>query len=172
MTSFPFDTLGASKQLRGAGMPEGMAEAVVSVFQHAAMTPDFSHLATKADLDVVKAEMATKADLDAVKAEMATKADLKAVRAEMATKADLNAVRADMATKADLDAVRAEMATKADIADMATKADLSELRLAAKADLLELEVRIMERMRQQGWALMGGMTVLLAVSTAIGRLIG
>lgn len=145
MTPFPFDTLGASKQLREAGMPEGMAEAVVSVFQHAAMTPDFSHLATKADLN--------------------------AVRAEMATKDDLAAVRAEMATKADLDAVKAEMATKADIADMATKSDLSELRLAARADLLELEVRVMERMRQQGWAMLGGMTVLLAVSTGIGRLI-
>lgn len=141
MTPFPFDTLGASKQLREAGMPEGMAEAVVSVFQHAAMTPDVSHLATKADL------------------------------ASLATKADLDAARAEMATKADLDAVRAEVATKADIADMATKADLSELRLATKADLLELEVRVMERMRQQGWALLGGMMVLLAASTTIGRLI-
>lgn len=99
MTPFSFDTLGASKQLREAGMPEGMAEAVVSVFQHAAMTPDFSHLATKTDLDAVKAEMAT------------------------------------------------------------------------KADLLELEVRMMERIRQQGWAMLGGMAVLLAISTAIGKLI-
>ncbi|MDP2259824.1 MAG: hypothetical protein Q8J89_08935 [Caulobacter sp.] len=63
MTPFWFDTLGASKQLREAGMPEGMAEAVVSVFQHAAMTPDIAHLATKADLEALKAEMATKADL-------------------------------------------------------------------------------------------------------------
>ncbi len=44
-------------------MTEGMAEAVVSVFQHAAMTPDIAHLATKADLEALKAEMATKADL-------------------------------------------------------------------------------------------------------------
>ncbi len=124
MTPFPFDRLGASKQLREAGMPEGMAEAVVSVFQHAALTPDFGHLATKTDI-------------------------------------------ADMATRADL----LPMATKADIADMATKSDLSELRLATRADLLELEVRVMERMRQQGWAMLGGMTVLLAVSTGIGRLI-
>ena len=99
MTPFSFDTLGASKQLREAGMPEGMAEAVVSVFQHAAMTPDISHLATKTDLDAVKAEMAT------------------------------------------------------------------------KANLLELEVRMMERIRQQGWAMLGGMAVLLAISTAIGKLI-
>ncbi len=133
MTPFPFDTLSASKQLREAGMPEGMAEAVVSVFQHAAIPPDISDLATKSDF------------------------------AGMATKADI----ADMVRKADI----VDMATKQDIADMATRADLSELRLAAKADLLELEVRIMERMRQQGWALLGGTTVLLAVSTGIGRLI-
>jgi hypothetical protein len=124
MAPFPFDTLSASKQLREAGMPEVMAEAVVSVFQHAASPPDISDLATKSDI-------------------------------------------AGMATKADF----VDMATKQDIADMATRADISELRLAAKADLLELEVRIMERMRQQGWALLGGMTILLAVSTGIGRLI-
>lgn len=103
MTPFSFDTLGASKQLREAGMPEGMAEAVVSVFQHAAMTPDVSHLATKDDL------------------------------------------------KREIEGVRIEMATK--------------------ADLLELEVRMMECIRQQGWAMLGGMTVLLAISTAIGKLI-
>ena len=33
---------------------------------------------------------------------MATKADVEAVRAEMATKADVEAVRTEMATKADL----------------------------------------------------------------------
>jgi len=133
MTPFPFDTLSASKQLRKAGMPEGMAETVVSVFQHAAMPPDISDLATKSDI------------------------------AGMTTKADI----VDMVRTADI----VDMAMKQDIADMATRADLSELRLAAKADLLELEVRIMERMRQQGWALLGGTTILLAVSTGIGRLI-
>lgn len=133
MTPFPFDTLSASKQLREAGMPEGMAEAVVSVFQHAAIPPDISDLATKSDI------------------------------AGMATKADF----VDMVRQADI----ADILRKQDIADMATRADLSELRLAAKADLLELEVRIMERMRQQGWALLGGTAVLLAISTGIGRLI-
>lgn len=142
MAPLPFDTLSASKQLREAGMPEGMAAAVVSVFQHAASPPDISDLATKSDI----AGMATKADF-----------------VDMIRTADI----VDMVRKADI----ADMITKQDIADMATRADLSELRLAAKADLLELEVRIMERMRQQGWALLGGMTILLAVSTGIGRLI-
>ena len=151
MAPFPFDTLSASKQLREAGMPEGMAEAVVSVFQHAASPPDISDLATKSDI----AGMATRADF----VDMIRTADI----VDMVRKADI----ADMVRKADI----ADMVTKQDIADMATRADLSELRLAAKADLLELEVRIMERMRQQGWALLGGTTVLLAISTGIGRLI-
>lgn len=98
MTPFVFDTLSASKQLREAGMPEGMAEAVVSVFQHAATMPDISHLATKADLDALS--VATKADLDALS--VATKADV----ASMATKSDI----ADMATKADIAEVRLEIA--------------------------------------------------------------
>lgn len=110
MTPFSFDTLGASKQLREAGMEQGMAEAVVAVFQHVASIPDISHLATKDDL------------ADEVKA------------------------------------MCGEMATKADVADLANK-------------LLEQEVRMMERVRQQGWALLGGMAVLLTISTAIGKLI-
>src|SRR3989338_7532191 len=98
MTPFVFDTLSASKQLREAGMAEGVAEAVVSVFQHAATMPDISHLATKADLDAQGA--ATKADLDALR--VATKTDLDALR--VATKTDLDALR--VATKTDLDALR------------------------------------------------------------------
>lgn len=96
MTPFSFDTLGASKQLREAGMPEGMAEAVVSVFHHAAMTPDVSHLATKEDLETVRADMTTK--------------------------------------------------------------------------LLEQEVRVTERMRQQSWAMLGGTATIVAIATAIIKL--
>ena len=45
MTPFPFDTLGASKQLREAGMPEGMAEAKEGM----------AYLATKADAVILPA---------------------------------------------------------------------------------------------------------------------
>lgn len=58
MTPFAFDTLDASRRLREAGMDQGVAEAVVSVFQHAA---DVSDLATKEgvkrDLDFAKVEL-------------------------------------------------------------------------------------------------------------------
>jgi hypothetical protein len=91
MTPFVFDTLSASKQLREAGMAEGVAEAVVSVFQHAAAMPDISHLATKADLDAQGA--ATRADLEAHSA--ATKADMDIFKA--ATKADFAELRIEIA---------------------------------------------------------------------------
>ncbi|MDP1632478.1 MAG: hypothetical protein Q8L66_13765 [Caulobacter sp.] len=58
MAPFVFDTLGASKRLREAGMSEGVAEAVVSVFQHAAAMPDISHLATRDDFAQVRLEIA------------------------------------------------------------------------------------------------------------------
>lgn len=102
MTPFVFDTLSASKQLREAGMAEGMAEAVVSVFQHAATMPDISHLATKSDLDAQSAM--TKADLDAQGALL--KADIDVMRA------DIGALKRDMATKADLADLRAEFGVK------------------------------------------------------------
>lgn len=102
MSPFAFDTLSASKQLREAGMSEGVAEAVVSVFQHAAAMPEISHLATKADLDVQSAM--SKADLDAQGALI--KADLDVM------KADIGALKRDMATKADLADLRAEFGAK------------------------------------------------------------
>ena len=80
MSPFVFDTLGASKQLREAGMPEGVAEAVVSVFQHAAAMPDISHLATKADF----ADMATWTDLAELRQDM--KAGFAELRAEFSAK--------------------------------------------------------------------------------------
>lgn len=98
MTPFLFDTLGASKQLREAGMPEGMAEAVVSVFQHAATSPDISHLATRDDV-------------------------------------------ADMATKTYVDMVKSDLRT----------------------EIMASEARVRETIRLQGWALMGGMGLLLAI---------
>lgn len=95
MTPFAFDTLSASKQLREAGMPEGVAEAVVSVFQHASAMPDISHLATKADLDALS--VATKADVERLSGEF------EALRKEAVTKADLQAafgeIRAEFGVK-------------------------------------------------------------------------
>lgn len=148
MTPYVFDTLSASRQLREAGMPEGVAEAVVAVFQHATTPPDLSHLATKADLAVV----ATKADL----ADFATRADL----ARFAMKADLAA----FATRTDL----AAFATRSDFADMATKADIAQVRL----EIANLRASVSDTIRQQGWLLLGGVGVLMAIFTGVGKVLG
>ena len=98
MTPFVFDTLSASKQLREAGMAEGVAEAVVSVFQHAAAMPDISHLATKDQVEALQADVAntpTRAEVEAISSEM--KSQFKAIRQEMATKEDIAQVKLEIA---------------------------------------------------------------------------
>ena len=84
-----------------------------------------------------------------------------------------------LATKDDL----GKFATKEDLKQFATKDDLKQLELATRADILEtkltlrnemaqLEVRLSEKIRMQGWSLLGGMAVLLAFYTAMAKLIG
>lgn len=119
MSPFAFDTLSASKQLREAGMSEGVAEAVVSVFQHAAAMPDISHLATKEDLEASR-----------------------------------------LATKADIDIQR-----------LATKAEIDNLRLEVKASEASIRADFNDKLRQQGWMLLGGVAVLLTISTAMSRVL-
>jgi outer membrane murein-binding lipoprotein Lpp len=139
MTPFPFDTLGASKQLREAGMPEGMAEAVVSVFQHAAMTVDINHLATKDDVSALRSGVdALRSGVDALRS------DVDALRS------DVDALR--VSAKADIEAVRGEMATK--LALEGLKADFHD------------------KLRQQSWTMLGGMAVLLAITTGAAKLLG
>lgn len=159
MSPFVFDTLSASKQLREAGMAEGVAEAVVSVFQHAATMPDISHLATKADVEAQGVWL--KADIEALRAEMATKADLETLGA--ATRADLEALRA--ATKADLEALAA--ATRADLAGIATKSDvkaeLEMLRHDMRAGFADVRAEVSEKLRQQALLLVGGIAALVTL---------
>jgi hypothetical protein len=119
MGSISFDTLGASKRLREAGMDERLAETVVELFQHTANMPDISHLATKDDLRQL----------------------------ELATKADLRQY------------------------EQATKAEIQESKLTLRGELAQLEARLSEKIRLQGWALLGGMAVLLAFYTAMAKLI-
>jgi hypothetical protein len=168
MTPFVFDSLSASKQLREAGMAEGVAEAVVSVFQHASAMPDISHLATKDQVDALRtdvAKMATKDELHALKASLN--------RHEMATKEQLRALGAD------LDTVRREMATKADMADMTKKMDLDIFKAATKADFAELRVEIanvraelVDKIRQQTWMLLGGVGVLVTILNGLMKMLG
>ncbi len=101
MSTVPFDTLSASKRLREAGVAEGTAEAIVELIQQTTMLPDISELATRSELQAVKAEL------------------------------------------------------KSDIA-------LTEARI--RADLSE-------KIRLQGWALLGGMAVLVSISTALIKLL-
>jgi hypothetical protein len=74
------------------------------------------------------------------------------------------------------------LATKDDLKPFATKDDLKQSELAMKADILEtkftlrtemaqMEVRLSEKIRMQGWSLLGGMAVLLAFYTALAKLI-
>jgi hypothetical protein len=92
----------------------------------------------------------------------------------LATKDDLK----PFATKDDLK----QFATKDDLKLFATKDDLKQLEAAAKADLQETkltlrteiaqsELRLSEKIRMQGWSLLGGMAVLLAFYTAMAKLI-
>ncbi|KQZ32089.1 MULTISPECIES: hypothetical protein [Caulobacter] len=120
--SVAFDTLGATKRLRDAGLEERAAEAIVELVQSTAQFPDISGLATKADT-------ATKADL----ANMATKADL----AELAH-----------ATRMDTQALKADLAV-------------------AKHQIL---AELNDKLRFQGLALMGGMTAIVGLATAIIKL--
>jgi hypothetical protein len=93
MTAIGFDTLGASKRLREAGMDQRVAETLVEIVQQTTMLPDISELATKTEL------AATRADLQVTKAEL--KADLKneiaLVRADMALME--SRLRADLSEK-------------------------------------------------------------------------
>ncbi|HWU12444.1 MAG TPA: hypothetical protein VN157_00360 [Caulobacter sp.] len=162
-----FDTLSASKRLRDAGVEERAADAIVELVQSAAHFPDISGLATKTDT-------ATKADIGG----LATKADIvdmvrKADIADMVRKADI----VDMVRKADI----ADMATKADIANMATKAELADLAHSTKIDIQALKAdlaitknqilaELNDKLRLQSFALMGGVTAIVGLATAILKL--
>jgi hypothetical protein len=126
--SMAFDTLGATKRLRDAGLEERAAEAIVELVQSTAQFPDISGLATKADT---------------------------------ATKADL----ANMATKA-------ETATKADLADLAhsTKMDIQALKADLAITKHQILAELNDKLRFQGLAVMGGMTAIVGLATAIIKL--
>jgi hypothetical protein len=91
MTAIAFDTLGASKRLRDAGMDERAAEAIVELVQQTTMLPDISGLATKTDFS----ELAAKVELCATKAEL--KSEIALVRADMALME--SRLRADLSEK-------------------------------------------------------------------------
>jgi hypothetical protein len=88
----------------------------------------------------------------------------------LATKDDLKQL--ELANKADLKQL--ELATKADIRqlELSTKAEIQETKLTLRGEIAQTEARLSEKIRMQGWSLLGGMAVLLAFYTALGKLIG
>ena len=77
MTSLTFDSLTTARQLRDRGVPQDQAEAIADAIR-ASKDTDFSHLATKEELNSFKSEL--KADLrelelriDAKNAQLETK---------------------------------------------------------------------------------------------------
>ncbi len=115
-----FDTHRFVKKLTERGFTEEQAE----VLAEEQVTLLNANLATKSDIEAIRAEIET--------LRLATKADIEAIRAEietlrLATKADIEAIRVE------IEALRKE--TKADIArsEAGLKADIE----AAKADLLK-----------------------------------
>lgn len=64
------------------------------------------------------------------------------------------------------------LATKDDLKQFVTKDDLLETKLTLRMEIAQLEARLSEKIRMQGWSLLGGMAVLLAFYTALAKLIG
>ena len=87
-----------------------------------------------------------------------------ATKVETASKADI----ANMATKADL----ANMATKADLADLthATKMDIQALKADLAITKTQILVELNDKLRFQSFALMGGVTAIVGLATAIIKL--
>lgn len=168
MTPFAFDTLSASKRLREAGMEEGVAEAVVSIFQHGFEPIDISHLASKADVNALRGEVnALHGDVNTLRADVdALRGDVDALRGNLNTlRGDVDTLR--VSTKADFDGIRAEMATKTDLAALKNE-------VSAEVKIAEANLRadINDKFRQQSWTMLGGMAVLLAIATGTAKLLG
>ncbi len=144
-----FDTLNASKRLRDAGVEERAADAIVELVQSVTHFPDISDLATKRDIR----DLATKAEIR----DLATKA-------ETATKTDI----ADMARKSDL----AGLATKVELAELAhsTKMDIQALKADLAITKNQILAELNDKLRFQSFALMGGMTAIVGLATAIIKL--
>jgi alpha-N-acetylglucosamine transferase len=153
-----FDTLGATKRLRDAGLEERAAEAIVELVHSTAQFPDISGLATKADIS----DLVTKADISG----FATKADI----SSFATKADISG----FATKADISslATKADSATKADLVELAhaTKMDIQALKADLAITKTQILVELNDKLRFQSFALMGGVTAIVGLATAIIKL--
>ncbi len=65
-----FNTLKSFERLKKAGVPESQARELVEIMQES-INDNTTHLATKADLQLMATKMATKADLEPIKTDIA-----------------------------------------------------------------------------------------------------
>ena len=97
MSRVAFDTLRVSEILKGAGVADEVAAAIVASIGVALG----DGVATKSDIEAL--QTATKSDIEAL--QTATKADIEALKT--ATKADIDALKAS--TKSDIATVKSEL---------------------------------------------------------------
>src|SRR5918911_1293946 len=91
-----FDTLAVAEELEKSGFAPAQAKALTRAIEFA-RTVDFSHLATKQDLEALR--LTTKQDLDTLRREV--KQDIAGVRQDLDTlrrdlTADINTLRRDL----------------------------------------------------------------------------
>lgn len=131
------DTLTLKTGLLDGGMPEPQADAIVRALAHA----DTEQLATKADLEVLRADLNAKfeelrADLnikmEALRADLNTK--MEALRREMSSETE--ALRADLNTK--METLRREMGSETE----ALRRDLSAETGALRGDFKALNGKV------------------------------
>jgi len=90
---------------------------------------------------------------------LATKDDVR----NLATKAEVSG----LATRAELQATNVELQTT----NAELRATKIEIKGEFRSEMASLEARLSEKMRLQGWALMGGVAVLMTISTALIKLV-
>jgi hypothetical protein len=81
----------------------------------------------------------------------------------LATKDDLK----PFATKDDLKQLEMDLRQL----EQSTRAEILETKLTLRTEIAQSEIRLSEKIRMQGWSLLGGMAVLLAFYTALAKLI-
>lgn len=88
---------------------------------------------------------------------------------ELATKTELSATRGDM--NAEFAAVRSEMTSEFAAVRSEMKSEFAAVR--SEMALMESRLRadLSEKIRLQGWALLGGVAVLMTISTALIKLV-
>ncbi len=110
------------------------------------------------------------AGMDTPQAEAVTETVRTAVVQGVATKADIADLRTEV--KTDIADLRTEV--KADIADLRTevKADIADLRTEVKADIADLRTDLEKLRADLTWRMVLVVGALLALATALDRLLG